>query len=238
MTKKKSNFLKTIGEFVSENRLAVILGVIIVAFLGLMFWMSESNKIDLTGIDINKEVPASEKTGNISEHFFETTSKTSKVVLIEYGDFQCGSCGTMSPKVKALAEKYGDKISIIFRNFPIEGHTNALSAAAAVEAAGLQGKYWQMHSLVYENQSEWSPASATERTDFYKKYAKSIGLDENKLVEDMKSSKVSQKITFDKTLGKHAKISGTPTFILNGEELSNDIWGDEAAFQKKIEELL
>ncbi len=238
MTKKKSNFLKTIGEFVSENRLPVILGVIIVAFLGLMFWMSESNKIDLSGVDINKEIPASEQTGNISEHFFEKTAKDSKVILIEYGDFQCGSCGAMSSKVKALAEKYGDKISIIFRNFPIEGHTNALSAAAAVEAAGLQGKYWEMHSLMFDNQNEWSPASATERTDFYKKYAKSIGLDENKLVEDMKSPKISRKITFDKNLGKQAKITGTPTFILNGKELSNDIWGDEAAFHKKIEDHL
>ena len=238
MTKKKSNFLKTIGEFVSENRLAVILGVIIVAFLGLMFWMSESNKIDLSSVDIYKEIPASHQNGQIGEHIYEGSAKKSKVVLIEYGDFQCGGCATISSKVKALAKEYGDKITVIFRNFPIEGHTNALSASAAAEAAGLQGKYWQMYSALFENQNEWSVANATERTEFYKKYAQEIGVDTNKMIEDMKSSEINKKITFDKALGKESKVNATPSFYLNGKEISSEVWGDDEAFRNEIDKLL
>ena len=226
-------------EFVSENKMPIILSVIILAFLGFVFWLSESNKIDLSNVDTSKVIAASSQTGDIEEHVYPSSNKNAKVVLIEYGDFQCPACSTMSPKVKALSEEYGEKITIIYRNFPLSIHPNALSAAAAAEAAGLQGKYWEMHDLLYEKQTEWGSANATERTEFYKKYAKEVGVkDEEKFIEDMKSSNISKKIAFDKALGVDAKITGTPSFFLNGEEIKNDIWGDDEALAAKIDELL
>ena len=226
-------------EFVSENKMPIILSVIILAFLGFVFWLSESNKIDLSNVDTSKVIAASSQTGDIEEHVYPSSNKNAKVVLIEYGDFQCPACSTMSPKVKALSEEYGDKIAVVFRNFPLSGRPNSLSAAAAAEAAGLQGKYWEMHDLLYEKQTEWGSANATERTEFYKKYAKEVGVkDEEKFIADMKSSNISKKIAFDKALGVDAKITGTPSFFLNGEEIKNDIWGDDEALAAKIDELL
>ena len=226
-------------EFVSENKMPIILSVIILAFLGFVFWLSESNKIDLSNVDTSKVIAASSQTGDIEEHVYPSSNKNAKVVLIEYGDFQCPACSTMSPKLKALSEEYGDKIAVVFRNFPLSGRPNSLSAAAAAEAAGLQGKYWEMHDLLYEKQTEWGSANATERTEFYKKYAKEVGVkDEEKFIADMKSSDISKKIAFDKALGTAAKITGTPSLFLNGEELTNEIWGDDTKLREKIDSLL
>ena len=226
-------------EFVSENKMPIILSVIILAFLGFVFWLSESNKIDLSNVDTSKVIAASSQTGDIEEHVYPASNKNAKVVLIEYGDFQCPACSTMSPKLKALSEEYGDKIAVVFRNFPLSGHANALSAAAAVEAAGFQGKYWEMHDLLYEKQPEWGSANATERTELYKQYAKEVGVsDLEKFISDMKSANVSKKINYDKALGTAAKITGTPSFFLNGEELTNEVWGDDAKLREKIDSLL
>ena len=226
-------------EFVSENKMPIILSVIILAFLGFVFWLSESNKIDLSNVDTSKVIAASSQTGDIEEHVYPSSNKNAKVVLIEYGDFQCPACSTMSPKLKALSEEYGDKIAVVFRNFPLSGHANALSAAAAVEAAGFQGKYWEMHDIIYDKQTEWGSANATERTELYKQYAKEVGVsDLEKFISDMKSANVSKKINYDKALGTAAKITGTPSLFLNGEELTNEIWGDDTKLREKIDSLL
>ena len=235
--KKASNF--NFADFIDENRMPIIVLVIILMFFGFVFWQSNANKINLAGVDKNKIISNTDQSGGIEEHVYAGTSKNSKVTLIQYGDFQCPSCATVSPKLNALAKKYGEKITIIYRNFPLSIHPNALSAAAAAEAAGLQGKYWEMHDLLYEKQTEWGSANATERTEFYKKYAKEVGVkDEEKFIADMKSSNISKKIAFDKALGVDAKITGTPSFFLNGEEIKNDVWGDDEAFAAKIDGLL
>ena len=226
-------------EFVSENKMPIILSVIILAFLGFVFWLSESNKIDLSNVDTSKVIAASSQTGDIEEHVYPSSNKNAKVVLIEYGDFQCPACATMSPKLKALSEEYGDKIAVVFRNFPLSGHANALSAAAAVEAAGFQGKYWEMHDIIYDKQTTWSSANASERTELYKQYAQEVGVsDLEKFISDMKSANISKKISYDKALGTAAKITGTPSLLLNGEELTNEIWGDDTKLREKIDSLL
>lgn len=235
MAKKKFNF----AEFIDENRMPIILGAIILAFVGFVALQGNSNKINLDGIDTKKHIAASEQTGEIAEHIYRSGSKDAKVTLVQYGDFQCPSCATVSPKLRSLAENYGEKIAIIYRNFPLSGHQNALSAAAAAEAAGIQGKYWEMHDKLYEKQSEWGLSNVKERTEHYKKYAKEVGVkDEAKFIEDMKSSAVAKKIAFDKNLGTNDKITGTPSFFLNGKEISSEIWGDDAKFREEIEKLI
>src|SRR6185369_17631925 len=105
--------------------------------------------------------------------------KDAKVTLIEYGDFQCPACGTYYPMVKKINEEYGDKVLFVFRNFPLYTiHPNAGISAQAAEAAGLQGKYWEMYDLLFQKQDEWSssnPAKAVE--EHFNGYAQSLGLD-------------------------------------------------------------
>jgi len=197
--------------------------VIVVVFGGLIIYSRTVNPaIDVSSIDTNTVITASDQNGNIADHTFGKTD--SKVVLVEYGDFQCPSCGGAHPQIKSVTEDYKDKVSFIFRNFPLTSlHPNAKAAASAVEAAGLQGKYWDMHNLIFESQSEWGTLSGTQRTDQFSSYAQQLGLDQDKFVKDLASSSVTKKITFDQALGKKIGVSATPTFYLNGEKLSDDI---------------
>lgn len=210
---------------------------------GLVAWTRISNPpINVSNVDHNAVLTASAQNGNIKENV--RGKADAKILLIEYGDYQCPGCGTASPYVNELIEDYGDRIGFVFRNFPLTSiHPNARTASASVEAAGLQGKFWEMHDLVYENQSEWSSADATKRTDLFKQYAKTIGLDEAKFTEDLASSNISKKINFDVALGKKEKVEATPTFFLGGEKISSELAsslssGDLAPVKAKIDELL
>lgn len=215
----------------------IIFGIICVAVLGTLVYLSGKNKVDVGGVDTNTILSASRQSGNIGDHVFG--KKDSKVVLMEYGDFQCPGCGGAHPTVKKLSEKYEGHIAFVFRNFPIASkHPNARAAAAAAEAAGLQGKYWEMHNLVFETQSSWQNLSSGDRGKFFLDYAKQLKLDEAKFAKDMESAGVNEKINFDQAIGKKAGVEATPTFFLNGKRLGDDVWGQEETFEKAIKEQL
>lgn len=224
--------------FFEENRIVIIAIALFIGFVGFMMFVSNQNKIDFSKYDLAKIIPSDKNTGEIAEHIYEGEKSNQKAVLVEYGDLQCPSCATMSSKIDALAKEYKGKLTVIFRNFPLDGHPNALSAAAAAESAGLQGKYFEMQKLLFEKQNEWGPSSIQERGNFYEKYAKDLGLDVEKFKNDMKSETVAKKIRFDKLAGKEANATGTPTFILNGKNIGSDIWGDDAKFREEIEKLI
>lgn len=205
----------------------IIFAVVCVAVLGGLVYFSGKNKIDVGTADNNKIQAASEQSGGIADHVFGKAD--SKVVFIEYGDFQCPGCGNAYPTVKKVTEKYKDQVAFVFRNFPITSlHPNARTAAAVAEAAGLQGKYWEMHSKLYETQSNWENLSANERIDFFTTYAKELALHTETFKADLSSSKVGQKISYDQALGKKNNITSTPTFYLNGESVDQAVWSNEA----------
>lgn len=211
----------------------VIFAAICMIVLGGLIYLSGSNRLDVSNVDPNSIQAASEKSGNISDHTFGKTD--SKVVLIEYGDFQCPGCGGAHPTVKMLTEKYKDQIVFVFRNFPIASkHPNARAAAAAVEAAGLQGKYWEMHNQVFETQSAWQSLSANDRGSFFVGYAKELQLDETKFKTDMESEAINKKINFDQAVGKKAGADATPTFFLNGKKLSDNDWKTDESFENTL----
>ena len=222
----------------------IIFGSVIVLVLGgLIAYSRLSNpSANVSSIDVNNIIVASDQNGQIADHTFGKTD--GKVVLIEYGDFQCPSCGGAHPQIKTITEEYKDKILFIFRNFPLRAqHPNALAAAAAVEAAGLQGKYWEMHNLVFESQQEWSPLAANERTSKFTEYAESIGLDKERFLTDIASTPVSTKISFDQAIGKKINVNSTPTFYLNGKQLSVEtsssvVQGSTEQLKKEIDTLL
>lgn len=212
----------------SKNTWIVFIAIVFVMFGGLVF-LSLKNNIDVSNITTNSIVPASSQSGGIGDHVLDTRDK--KVILIEYGDFQCPGCGQAYQPIKIVTEKYKYKLTFIFRNFPITSlHPNARAAAAAAETAGLMGKYWQMHDKLYENQSAWENASGTDRTNLFAGYASDIGLDQTTFIKTLndKNSEINKKINFDIALGKKDSVSGTPSFYLNGKPV------DQYALNGKI----
>lgn len=217
-----------------DKKAWIIFGVIVVVILGGLIYMSGKNKIDVSNVNEKSIVAASETNGNIADHVFG--KKDSKVVLIEYGDFQCPGCGKAHPIIKPLTEKYKDQITFVFRNFPLTTiHPNAKAAAAAVEAAGLQGKYWEYHDALYENQDAWSSLGATERMNYFVDTAKTTGVkDIEKFKQDIEKSSVKQKINFDIALGKKVGVTGTPSIYLNGVAVEQDTWTDQTKFDEAL----
>ena len=146
-----------------------------------------------------------------------------KVSVIEYGDFQCPACGAYEPIVERLSAAYGDRVVFIFRNFPLhQVHQNAEAGAQAAEAAGLQGKYWEMHDLLYQKQAEWSKASAgSVVAKYFDEYAQSLGLDVKKFDADIQSDAVNNKIQKDLASAGAAEVDHTPTFFINLTQIQN-----------------
>jgi protein-disulfide isomerase len=215
----------------------IIFVAVCVVVLGGLIYLSGKNKIDVSNVDISKVQPANEQSGQIADHVFGKAD--SKVMLVEYGDYQCPGCGSAYPTLKALSEKYKDQMAFVFRNFPLTTiHPNARAAAATAEAAGLQGKFWEMHDRLYESQSQWQNLSGNERTDFFTGYASDLGLNVDTFKTDLSGANVNQKISFDQAVGKKAKVSATPTIYLNGKQINQDTWGDQAKFDKAIEDEL
>jgi len=222
----------------------IIFSVIVVLVLGgLVAWTRIANPpIDLSGVENNSIVAASEQNGNIADHV--TGSDAKKVLFIEYGDYQCPSCGGAYPHLNTILEEYGEDITFVFRNFPLTSmHPNARAAAAVAEAAGLQGKYWEMHDMLYKKQNDWSGLDASQRTSVFNGYASSLGLDMAKFETDIASKNVNQKISFDLALGKSVDTSATPTFFLNGEKLDDStasgiVQGNLDALRAKLDALV
>jgi len=142
-----------------------------------------------------------------------------KAVLVEYGDFQCPACAAYYPLVEQLTEEYGDRMAFVFRHFPLRSiHKNAEIASRSAEAAGLQGKFWEMYDLIYQNQASWANELGT--VDIFTSYAESLGLDVEKFKADLTSDVVIDAINKDLREGNSAGINATPTFFFNGELVS------------------
>lgn len=145
---------------------------------------------------------------NAQDHVRGLTTGT--VVMVEYGDFQCPSCGEAFPIVEALIEKLGDQLRLVFRNFPLAAiHPFAEVAAEAAEAAGAQGRFWEMHRLLFEHQ-------AALETESLARYGASIGLDMPVFDGELANHTYSPRVRADFIGGAKSGVNGTPTFFING----------------------
>lgn len=145
-------------------------------------------------------------------------STDSKVVLVEFLDPECEACRAAYPLVKqVLAENQG-KVRFVVRYFPL--HTNSVLAARATEAAGEQGKYWEMQEKLFQNQPTWGEQQ-TPQTELFATYAQELGLNVAQFRSVLSSSKYEDKVLRDKADGQAAGVEGTPTFFVNGVKVPN-----------------
>jgi protein-disulfide isomerase len=146
--------------------------------------------------------------------------------LIEYSDFQCPVCAPYASMVSDIEKEFRGKLTVIYRNFPKDSlHENARRAAQAAQAAGEQGKFWQMHDMLYKKQAEWS--FSVQPMEVFAAYAKSLSLDIKKFRGDMASPAIEESIEKDIASGKKSSVDGVPTFFLNGKKIPSPHTVDE-----------
>ena len=138
-----------------------------------------------------------------------------EVVLVEFSDFQCPACLTVQEPLKQILKKYEGKITFVYRHFPlISIHKNAMVAAYAAEAAGLQGKFWEMHDLLFAKQAEWSDLS--DPRGKFGEYITQLEIDLDRFKSDLESQAVKDVVAVDLLATTRYRLSGTPTFFVNG----------------------
>ena len=146
--------------------------------------------------------------------------KNAPVTIEEFGDFQCPPCSGMATLLKKIEGEYGERLRVIFHHFPLVNHVHARAAAAAAEAAHLQGKFWEMHDLLYREQATWSKAEDVPAS--FNGYAGSIGLDVERFKKDRLDPKVVERVEADQKLGASRGVTSTPTLFVNGAFLAPD----------------
>lgn len=142
------------------------------------------------------------------------------VTLEEYADFQCPPCGMFATFLQQLEKEYDSRLRVVFRNFPLSMHEHAREAALAAEAAGLQGRFWEMHDVLYREQDAWSKAPNVP--ELFESYAGTIGLDLDKFKKDMDSEEVKARVDADRQRGESLGIQITPTLFINNQPLDRE----------------
>jgi protein-disulfide isomerase len=149
-------------------------------------------------------------------------AESAKVTIVEFSDFQCPYCAQASATVKQLRDTYGDKVRIVFHQFPLPFHDNARNAAAASLAAHAQGKFWALHDVLFEHQGALDRASL-------ERYAAQAGLDVTAFKQALDAGSYNAQIDAELALGRTLHVDGTPTMFLNGKRVENPIDFDEVA---------
>ena len=148
-----------------------------------------------------------------------------RVHIEEFGDYQCPPCGLFHPILEKLEKEFPKDLRVTFRHFPLPNHQHALRAASATEAAGLQGKFWEMHKLIYEHQQDWKDQFDVRPA--FEGYAEQIGLDIARFNRDLGSPQVQQRILQDRKRAESLGVGGTPTVFLNGREVPFQMLPDD-----------
>lgn len=213
------------GTAPKSNTPLLIIGLVaIIAVVGGWYWFSTSKSAPKTNTNSTtansqtkpktQTIPPNAPAGANPPN--QAGSPTASITLEEFADFQCGSCAAANPILNEIKSTYGSRIRFIFRNYPlsIAAHDKAYDAAVAAEAAGLQGKFWEMQNLLFTNQQAWSTAPAYKQ--MWKEYASKIGLDVTKWENDMTGMAAKGRVDADIARGKAAAVNSTPSLFLNG----------------------
>ena len=193
-----------------KNPWAVI-GIIIIVLIAGSVWYSNS-----VSDKYNEGVDTS------ISHVIGNPNAT--VTLVEYSDFQCPACASAHPVVKNILNEFGDNIKFEYKHFPLPMHRLAEPAARAAEAAGQQGKFFEFHDMLFENQNAWS--NSANPNEIFVQYAEDLDLDIQKFRQHMNSPLLSDRVNDNRKEGFDLGITGTPTFFLNGEKMQLESFTD------------
>ncbi len=189
------------------------IGVVAAAIIiigGVIFFTSKGSSSTAKNGDVaNINTTIGHKTG---------AGDNAPVKVVEFGDFQCPFCAQAEPALRQALKNNDQTVQFIFRNFPLPQHNNALPTAYAAEAAGKQGKYFEMHNLIYDRQKAWE--NATDPAAVLLGYARELGLDSAKFKADYNSNEVKTYIKNDADYGNSIKVDQTPTFYVNGKKVT------------------
>lgn len=210
-SKKERDEQKAKSRAVTRTVIRVLVILVIVgAVFGMVKLAQVNRQLATTGGAVSQIVSSDHAIGNAS----------STLVLVEYADFQCPACRAYAPIVKELTDTYKDKILFVYRYFPLyQIHLNARITAQAAEAAGNQGKFWEMHDLLFTNQEDWASKSPSNIEVVLAQYAEKLGLNVEKFKADLNSVATKDRVAVDLASGLKAQVGGTPTFFLNGKML-------------------
>jgi protein-disulfide isomerase len=162
---------------------------------------------------VNAKNPSASAKRTGADRLHVRGERDAAVTLEEYGDFQCPPCGTLSPLIDEIEHDNRPRLRVVFRHFPLPMHAHAAEAAYAAEAAGLQGRFWEMHHLLYREQSVWS--KATDVQTIFNAYAGVLGLSVDRFKADMQSAAVKSAVELDHREGAERGVKSTPTVFIN-----------------------
>src|SRR5216117_2633383 len=187
----------------------VIVALVALATIGSGAMLYRARRPHVLSISENKTLSAKGDAG--APHI--RGNPDAPVKLEEYGDFQCPPCGMFATFLGQLENEYDSRLRVVFRNFPLTMHEHAREAALAAEAAGLQGRFWEMHDVLYREQAVWSTAPNTR--ELFESYAGTIGLNLDQFRKDMDGEKVRERVDSDHALGDSLGVKLTPTLFIN-----------------------
>jgi protein-disulfide isomerase len=189
----------------------VIVAGVALAALGSGAMLYQAKRPQLRPIPESKAL--SETTGAESMHI--RGNPNAPVTIEEFADFQCPPCGTFASFGEELVKEYDSRVRIVFRNFPLPLHEHAREAALAAEAAGLQGRFWEMHDVLYREQVFWS--YAPNARELFESYAGTIGLNLDQFRKDIDGEKTKERVDSDHARGDSLGVKLTPTLFINNQ---------------------
>jgi protein-disulfide isomerase len=215
--------------FIKKNMWSIGFAVILLGALGAMYLARG-----------NANIPSPTATAKETVDFIITAEDrvkgpdNAKVTIVEFSDFQCPACKAYYPIVDEVLKAHPNDVRLVYKYFPLtQIHFRALASSYAAESAGLQGKFWEMLPLLFNNQDTWSKQTDTKE---FEKYASGLGLDLAKFKSDMESGSVKDRVQKDLKFGIDLGINGTPSFYINGKKVVNP--SSLAAFNTLVEDAL
>ncbi|MFT4311877.1 MAG: DsbA family protein [Candidatus Woesearchaeota archaeon] len=203
------------------------LGILIVGFVFFVgFQIFQTASIDTSFLK-----PLSTTQVAETDH----TKGTGAIVIIEYSDFTCPACAFYAPIIDQLIDSHGDDVTFVYRHFPLRAApSNSVNAARAVEAAGMQDAFWEMHDLLFERQAQWQ---ASNLATVLPGYARELGLDEDQFIEDYSSDYVRAIVEHQRQHAVQLNLGGTPAFFINGRRATFSGDSAEEIYQNIVNEV-
>jgi protein-disulfide isomerase len=200
---------------------AIIASIIFcAALIGVGVYYATKPQVD-TG---PRTVPISQSyTDRVSKGYWVDgdTEASPKVTVVEYADFQCPYCQALAAPLSAAIDQSSDYVQLQYHSYPLSQHNKAIQAAHAAEAAGRQGKFWQMHDELFAKQSEWEDETTFDFSNTLDQYAKDQGLDVSQFDRDLNDPSLQTPIDADMALADKIPLTGTPTLVVNGTLIAN-----------------